>query len=282
MVHNKVKSRILLLLLSGTMLLLFALPCVPQDVDPFYLRILEKAEKSFLSRDYPQAVRDLEVAAFGLAGDSRLRAKALIYLGLAHFYLNDVKSAGKSLTEAASLLSEAEWSDLGIAAEAHPDLERLWRYFDLSPEIPVVSTPPDEPPQKAADSSLPSPGERTASPPTLQADPGDPLNMDRIKEGDLVPLELVEAPPEVTKKVGAAYPAWARSSGLEPRVIVNALVSEKGKVVRTEIIEGAEGAAGFNQAAEQAVRRWRFKPATVKGIRVKVWLPVAVEFKKQQ
>jgi TonB family protein len=282
MIHNKVKSRTVFLLLCGTLLSLCVLLCAPQDIDPFYLRILEKAQKSFLSRDYAQAVRDLEVAAFGLAADSQLRAKALIYLGLSRFYLNDVKSAEKNLREAAGLLPDSDWSGLEIAAAALPDLERLWSYFNLSPENPVISTPPVEPPKKADDSPSSVSEERTALPGAPQPDLTNSLNVDQIKEGDLVPLELAETPPEVTKKVGAAYPAWARASGIEPRVIVNALVSEKGKVIQTEIIEGAEGAAGFNQAAEQAVRRWKFRPATIKGIKVKVWFPIAIEFRRQE
>jgi TonB family protein len=281
MIHNKVKSWIVFFLLWATLLSLFVLLCAPQDIDPFYLRILEKAQKSFLSRDYAQAVRDLEVAAFGLAADSRLRAKALIYLGLSRFYLNDVKSAEKNLREVADLLADRDWNDLGIAAEARPDLERLWSYFNLSPETPLISAPATEP-QKKDDSSPPAQDGRTASSEIPKTDPTESLNVDQIKEGDLVPLELAETPPEATKKVGAAYPSWARSSGLEPRVIVNALVSEKGNVIRTEIIEGAEGAAGFNQAAEQAVHRWKFRPATIKGVKVKVWLPIAVEFRKEE
>jgi TonB family protein len=66
---------------------------------------------------------------------------------------------------------------------------------------------------------------------------------------------------------------------LEPTVTVGALVSETGKVIRTRILEGAKNAAGFNQAAEQAVRLWKFRPATIKNLKVKVWLPVSVQFR---
>jgi len=37
---------------------------------------------------------------------------------------------------------------------------------------------------------------------------------------------------------------------------------------------------GFDQAAQRAVKQWKFEPGSVKGIKVKVWIPVAIEFKK--
>jgi TonB family protein len=64
--------------------------------------------------------------------------------------------------------------------------------------------------------------------------------------------------------------------------MVNALVSETGAVIKTEIIKGMSGVYGFNHAAEQAVRSWKFEPATIKGIKVKVWVPILLHFKSQE
>jgi outer membrane biosynthesis protein TonB len=38
---------------------------------------------------------------------------------------------------------------------------------------------------------------------------------------------------------------------------------------------------GFNQESLRAVRQWKFNPASIKGIRVKVWWTVAFEFKPE-
>jgi TonB family protein len=250
----------------------------PQDIDAFYLKALEKGEKAFLSRDYPQAAKEFEVAAFGLAGNSELKAKALSYLGLTRFYLNDIKACEKNLREAAGLLKEGDWSGLEIAPEARPDLERLLGYLNLTSANQEGSPPEAGMPLKA-DTTAPAVADDNISRKIPEQDQEPNLNVDLLKEGDLVPLELAETPPEVTKKVAAIYPDWARTSGLEPTVTVGALISETGKVIRTRIIEGAKNAAGFNQAAEQAVRLWKFRPATIKGLRVKVWLPVSVRFR---
>lgn len=275
----KVKNRRLVLLISA--LLSFSGVLYPffQDVDSFYLKTLEKAEKAFLSGEYLQAAKDFEVAAFGLAGNSKLRAKALSYLGLARFYLNDVKACEKNLREAAELIKDGDWSGLEIAAQARPDLERLLGYFKLSSSGQGGSPPESGMPLKVDMTSPPVAEGKLTSQEIPEEDQEPNFNVDLIKEGDLVPLELAETPPEVVKKVEAIYPDWARSSGLEPTVVVGALVSETGKVIKTRIIQGAKNAAGFNQAAEQAVRRWRFRPATIRSLRVKVWLPVSVQFR---
>jgi len=68
--------------------------------------------------------------------------------------------------------------------------------------------------------------------------------------------------------------------GIEGTVIINALISEKGDVIETEIIQGIKNAVGFDQAALKAIRQWKFEPASVKGINVKVWMRVGIEFKK--
>lgn len=273
------KSRLILLSLSGLLLSSSIHLSSSQEIDSFYMRTLEKAERAFLSRDYLQAAKDFEVAAFGLAGDKELRAKALVYLGLTRFYLNDVKACEKNLREAAGLLEDGNWTGLDIAAEAQPDLERLLGYFNLSSGSQGGSPPQAGAPEKTDTTSPPAAEGKLPARESPEQDQAPNLNVDLVKEGDLVSLELAETPPEVVKKVEAAYPDWARSSGLEPTVIVGALVSETGKVIKTRIIEGAKNAAGFNQAAEQAVRLWKFRPATIKGLRVKVWLPVSVQFK---
>ena len=278
-INNKVKSRLIFLALSGLLLSCTTLLSSSQEIDSFYLKTLEKAERAFLSRDYLSAAKDFEVAAFGLAGDKTLKAKALAYLGLTRFYLNDIKACEKNLREASSFLEDGNWTSLGIAAEARTELERLLEYFNLVSGSQAGSPPQASAPEKTDATSQPAADEQNPSRETPEQDQVPNLNIDLIKEGDLVPLELAETPPEVVKKVEAAYPAWARLSGLEPTVIIDSLVSETGKVVKTRIIEGAKNAAGFNQAAEQAVRLWKFRPATIKGLRVKVWLPVSVQFK---
>ena len=93
---------------------------------------------------------------------------------------------------------------------------------------------------------------------------------------------MVDTLPVATRRIPAVYPTSASGSRITGTVTVNALISEKGSVIKTEIIQGIKGAVGFDQAAAQAVRRWKFEPATINGIKVKVWIPISIVFKKQE
>ena len=35
---------------------------------------------------------------------------------------------------------------------------------------------------------------------------------------------------------------------------------------------------GFENAAEDAVRNWQYKPATKNGVKVRMWIPVRIPF----
>ncbi len=296
-----------------------------QQIDPFYLNLLEKAQKTFLSKNYTEAIRQLEIAAFGLAGEKVLKVKAYVYLSLSHYYLRNMKESEKYLKEAADLVGEKEFENLQIAESAWPDLEKLLISFNIReapkeapPQVPATVDKPvkakrEEPkkreqkaPQKTAEkppekpSEQPLAADKPLQPATAQGKPPDadttpPIKLedkatqepaqppqstlDNIKEGDLVPLEMVEIPPAVLKRVHADYPTAARSFGIEGTVIVNALISEKGDVIKTEVIKGIKSSFGFNLSAQNAVRQWKFEPAVIKGLKVKVWMPIAIVFK---
>jgi protein TonB len=104
----------------------------------------------------------------------------------------------------------------------------------------------------------------------------------KAKLGDLVPLEQVDVQPAVLQRTEAIYPPLGRRFGIEGTVIVNALVSETGDVIRTTVLRKIQGGGtyGFEQNSEDAVKRWKFKPAVKDGVNVKTWMPVGIVFKK--
>jgi TonB family protein len=258
----------------------------PPQIDPFYIALLEKAQKFFLAKNYEEAARDFEIASFGLTGDKTLRAKAYVYLSLSRYYLKDIKSSEKYMREAADLMGEKGFTTLEIYESALPDLEKLLTFFNIRPagqDVPqqppkVQDKPVTSKPITPAKSEEKAPDKNPAKEPTQNPQ----KTLDELKEGDLLPLDMVDTPPVVLKRVKADYPAAARSFGIEGTIIVNALISEKGDVIKTEIIKGIKGAFGFNQAAQRAVRQWKFEPASIKGIKVKVWMPITIEYKKQE
>ena len=289
----KKKRTISSLPLAG-ILLLFAISLSAQQIDPFYMDLLGKAQKSFIARNYTEAARQFEIAAFGLAGNKTLQAKAYVYLGLCRYYLKDMQASERSLREAEAIMGEKGFASLEIYESAWPDLDKLVTFFGLArtqnealPEEVEKPLPPDPAPQNASPKEPEKKPEGKAAKDTAKdgtqnagAAPPFDSKLDEIKEGDVLPLKLVETPPVLIKSVPAVYPEHARSLGIEGTVMINALVSEKGDVIAAEILKGIKNAVGFDQAALRAVRKWKFEPASVNGIKVKVWIPVAIDFKK--
>lgn len=113
------------------------------------------------------------------------------------------------------------------------------------------------------------------------ADPGKSPSPapEKAKEGALVPLDQVNAAPALIKRVDPKYPPLAMRSGVGGTVTVNALISDKGDVLRTEILKGVKNGFGLEAAAETAIRLWKFRPAKKDGANVKVWKSFEINFK---
>lgn len=105
---------------------------------------------------------------------------------------------------------------------------------------------------------------------------------DRIKIGDLVPIESVDEPPVAKSKVNPKYPAAAFQRGIEATVAFRALISEFGNVLDIVFVNPKGVAPAFKNACEDAVRQWRFSPAKKNGVNVKVWKTFSIAFKKNK
>lgn len=74
------------------------------------------------------------------------------------------------------------------------------------------------------------------------------------------------------------YPEIARKAGVEGRVMVHVQISEKGAVVNTKILVSL-GNNGCDEAAVDAIRSVKWKPAMQRDRPVKVWVAIPVVFK---
>ncbi len=75
------------------------------------------------------------------------------------------------------------------------------------------------------------------------------------------------------------YPPLARAQRIEGTVVVNALISEAGRVLDAKVLSGVNRPGGINESALQAVRNSTFSAGTKEGVRVKSWTTVVVSFK---
>jgi len=73
------------------------------------------------------------------------------------------------------------------------------------------------------------------------------------------------------------YPEIARKAGVEGTVFVKILVNEDGDVVETEIVKSL-GDNGCDEAALEALKSVKWKPATQRDKPVKVWVTIPVRF----
>jgi TonB family protein len=92
----------------------------------------------------------------------------------------------------------------------------------------------------------------------------------------------VEVPPVLIKRVEPKYPPLALRSGAAGTVTVNALISETGDVLRTEILKGIKDGFGLEDAALAAIQQWKFRPARKDKVDVRVWKSFDITFKQNQ
>lgn len=83
--------------------------------------------------------------------------------------------------------------------------------------------------------------------------------------------------PKLLSSALPIYPSIARTTGVEGSVVVEASVGETGNVVSTKVISGPPM---LRQAALDALRRWKYQPATLNGQPVAVQITVTIQFHK--
>ena len=173
-------------------LLIAALPAIlaaavglaaAQAIDPFYLRLFEGGEAAFVAGDHAKAVKDLEVAVFGLASDRARSARACVYLALSHSSLKNAEKSEQFLRRAVGLIGDADPGSLGLAEGALNAFERLRE--KLPPEAEAGSEektlPAWEKPKEAAPPPLARPVVDPAQVKELEGRLGKEPDNDRLR-----------------------------------------------------------------------------------------------------
>ena len=95
---------------------------------------------------------------------------------------------------------------------------------------------------------------------------------------DVLYLDGTITPPVLVERVLPVYPEVARKARVEGAVILQLVVERDGSVTTIEIVRSQPL---FDQAAIDAVSRWKYKPAALGARPVKVSLTIRVEFRLQ-
>ncbi|NIR50617.1 energy transducer TonB [candidate division KSB1 bacterium] len=161
-------------------------------------------------------------------------------------------------------------------------------------QIEVADIPPTEqikkppPPPKP---SVPIPTESEDVPEDLTIESTD-LDLSDIPEPPPPPPEddgnvnIFVAYDEEPRPIGGfraiqralKYPEIARKAGIEGKVIVHVLVNKQGEVENTRILKSL-GHSGCDDAAINAIKSVKWKPALQRDKPVKVWVAIPVIFK---
>lgn len=87
----------------------------------------------------------------------------------------------------------------------------------------------------------------------------------------------VERMPTPVQQVKPRYPLAARRRGQSGQVLLRLFVDKEGAVREVTVVR-AEPAGLFEDAAVEAVRKWRFAPAMAHGAAVGMWMTLPVRF----
>jgi TonB family protein len=84
-------------------------------------------------------------------------------------------------------------------------------------------------------------------------------------------------PPMLISRTAPKYPPEARKARAGGIVIVEVIIDKTGRVVAARILKALP--FGLSEAAVEAVKQWRFKPATVRGKAIDVFFNLTVNFR---
>ena len=149
-------------------------------------------------------------------------------------------------------------------------------------DIPQTQQIDNTPPPARPSIPVPSDDEDIAEDLTLdELDFDDFSNLDAPPpppSGPKVVFIPYDDPPVPMSNIRPLYPEIAQEAGIEGVVVVQAFIDEKGRVKETLILKGVPN-TGLDEAAMEAIRKTRFRPAKQRERAVGVWISIPVNFK---
>ena len=147
-------------------------------------------------------------------------------------------------------------------------------------------------PQTQQIDNTPPPARPSIPVPSDDEDIADDLTLDELDFDDFSNLDAPPPPPSGPKVVfipyddppvamspiRPRYPEIAQEAGIEGVVVVQAFIDEKGRVKETLILKGVPN-TGLDEAAMEAIRKTRFRPAKQRERAVGVWISMPVNFR---
>jgi TonB family protein len=200
-------------------------------------------------------------------------------------------SENKRPTESANMRSTGERSTVGEESPK-PAPAQVASAAALPVQLPPPASPTQEiPPQPKSSPAIPdrtadAPGISNAATPagapvrevTPPAPKPAPPATNEVPETAAPPKTRTAVMAEAIKKVPPVYPVLARAQKISGKVEVEVEINDSGDVFRAKAVSGPDMLRG---AAEEALRKWKFKPASVDGINIPSKARIEVKFNVQ-
>jgi len=154
---------------------------------------------------------------------------------------------------------------------------RLEEEFPTPTPIPPTPTPTETPTPSPTPTATPVPPTATPVPPT--ATPIPPTPTPSVREGEIVTAGTGVIAPVVIFREQPVFPSRAQAMQVESVVEAEVLVGIDGAVEEVRIHSASRRGVGFEKAAEEALMKWRFRPATKLGVKVRMWVSIRIPFR---
>ena len=229
----------------------------------------------------PHAVSDLgaaDLTTFALEydEDNRKLRWAILFAAAFHFilfliHLPEMVSAAAKATEKPKVYVVQQ-----IRFKPPPPQQQVDLLKPKSKKVPIPDPTPDEPEPirivEEVDQDLDIPVDDAVfgipeGPPASES-PEGPIQVG----GDVKPPERIFSPQPT-------YTEIARKARIQGVVIVQAIIDKQGNVTNVKVLKGLP--MGLEEAAVDAMKQWKFKPATLNGKPVTVYYNLTVNFKLQ-
>lgn len=146
------------------------------------------------------------------------------------------------------------------------------------PEPKLEPKPTPKPPPKAPSSERAVKAPEPPPPPPVEQQPVEP-----VKEAEPTPAPVLPPNSDASQLNNQypAYPALSRRLGEEGTVTLEILVKANGMVGEVKL-KNSSGYKRLDDAAINAIKRWKFVPASQAGVAIDYWYEIPFEFNLRQ
>ena len=99
-----------------------------------------------------------------------------------------------------------------------------------------------------------------------------------VQENSFVDPAEVDSPPAIIKEVPVVWPRAALSSRRKGVVVLQVIVNANGTAEDPKIMRADHEGFGIPQAVQEAVMKYRFRPGTKNGVRIKTYLSIVARY----